>query len=77
MKLFPNFTRRHLITHTNMLDYRSIAVLVKGDHMQISFKLAAKLQRIKFLRIEISYDCVVIEGYRTWTERSYGKLSFR
>ena len=36
-----------------------------------------KLQRMKFLRIEIiTYDCVVIEGYRIRTKRSYGKLSF-
>ena len=35
-----------------------------------------KLQRMKFLRIEISYDCVVIDGYRTRTKRSYVKLSF-
>ena len=27
----------------DMLDYRSSAVLVKGDHMQIPFKLAANL----------------------------------
>ena len=31
---------------------------------------------MKFLRIEISYDCVVIEGYRTRTKKSYEKLSF-
>ena len=31
---------------------------------------------MKFLRIENSYDCVVIEGYRTRTKKSYGKLSF-
>ena len=41
VKSFLNFTRHHLITHTNMLDYGSSAVLVKGDHMQISFKLVA------------------------------------
>ena len=55
-------------------------VLVKGDHMQISFswrQIFEKLQRMKFLRIEITYDCVVIEGYRTRTKTSYGKLSFR
>ena len=28
---------------SDMLDYRSSAVLVKGDHMQIPFKLAANL----------------------------------
>ena len=27
----------------DMLDYRSSAVLVKGDHMKISFKLVANL----------------------------------
>ena len=46
--------------------------------MQISFKLAAnfeKLRRVKILRIEISYDCVVIKGYRTRSKKSYGKLS--
>ena len=34
--------------------------------MQIPFKLATNLykdSRVKFLRIEIPYDCVVIEGY--------------
>ena len=45
--------------------------------MKIPFKLAAnhveKLQRVKFFRKEISFDCVVIEGYRTKT--SHGKLS--
>ena len=36
-----------------------------------------KLRRVKFLRIEImSYDCVVTEGYRTRTKKSYRKLSF-
>ena len=33
-------------------------------------------RRVKFLRREISYDCVVIEGYQTKTKTSYGKLSF-
>ena len=27
-------------------------------------------------RVENSYDCVVIEGYRIRTKKSYGKLSF-
>ena len=40
--------------------------------MQIPSKLAADLQ--KALRSEISYNCVVIEGYRTGTSKSYGKL---
>ena len=47
--------------------------------MQIPFKLAAnlwKLWRVKFLRIEISYDYVVNGGYGTRTKNSYGKLSF-
>ena len=30
---------------------------------------------MKFPRIEISYDCVVIEGYQTRTKKYYGKLS--
>ena len=30
---------------------------------------------MKFLRIEISYDCVVIEGYRSRTKRSYAGKS--
>jgi len=30
---------------------------------------------MKFLRIEVFYDCVVIEGYRTRTKKPYGKLS--
>ena len=35
------------------------------------------LPRVKFLRIEISYDCVVIKGYQTRTKKYYnGKLSF-
>ena len=42
--------------------------------MQIPFKLAANLW--KALKNEISYDYVVIEGYRTRTKKSYGKLSF-
>ena len=29
---------------------------------------------MKFLRIEISYDCAVIEGYPTRAKKSYGKL---
>ena len=41
--------------------------------MQISFQVSwqqifEKLQRMKFLMIEISYNCVVIEGYRTRTK---------
>ena len=36
--------------------------IIKGDHTQIPFKLAANLW--KALKSEISYDCVVIEGYR-------------
>ena len=31
---------------------------------------------MKILRIEISYDRVVIEGYRTGIKKSYGKLFF-
>ena len=31
---------------------------------------------MNFFRIEISYDCVVVEGYGTRTKKSYGKLSF-
>ena len=41
--------------------------------MQIPFRLAAnlwKLQRVKFRRTEISYDCVVSEGYWTRTKES-------
>ena len=38
--------------------------------------IVEKLRRVKFLRMEISYDCVVIEGYRTRIKKSYGKLSF-
>ena len=45
---------------------------IKGDHVQIPFKLAANLW--KALKSEISYNCVVIEGYET--ETSYGELSF-
>ena len=62
----------------DMLGYRSSVVLVKGDHMQISFKLAQILENAsknEISGIEISYDFVVIEGYRTRTKRSYGKLS--
>ena len=53
-----------------MLDYRSSAVLVKGDHMQISFKLAQifeKLQRLqkisqdrKFLTIALALKDIVL-----------------
>ena len=49
-----------------MLDYRLREVLLKGYRMQIPFNLAANLyeaSRVKFLRIEIPCDCVVIEGY--------------
>ena len=41
--------------------------------MPIPFRLAAnlwKLQRVKFRRTEISYDCVVSEGYWTRTKKS-------
>ena len=31
---------------------------------------------MKFPRIEISYDCVVIEGDQNRTKKYYGKLSF-
>ena len=50
----------------DMLDYRLREVLLKGYRMQIPFNLAANLyeaSRVKFLRIEIPCDCVVIEGY--------------
>ena len=39
--------------------------IIKGDHVQIPFKLAANLW--KALKSEISYNCVVIEGYETET----------
>ena len=39
--------------------------------MHIPFKFVAKA-----LKSEISYDCVVIEGHKTRTKKSYGKLSF-
>ena len=42
--------------------------------LQIPFKLAANLWKAS--NSEISYDCVVIEGYRTRTKKSYGELSF-
>ena len=48
------------------VDYRLREVLLKGYRMQIPFNLAANLyeaSRVKFLRIEIPCDCVVIEGY--------------
>ena len=43
--------------------------------MQIPSKLAADLQKV--LKSEISYNCVVIEGYRTETSKSHEKLSFQ
>ena len=42
--------------------------------MQIPFKLAVNLREAS--KNEISYDCIVIEGYQTTTKKSYGKLSF-
>ena len=49
---------------------------IKGDHLQIPFKLEA-LSLWKALKSKISYDCVVIEEYRTIrTKKSFGKLSF-
>ena len=52
----------------DMLDYRSSAVL-QSKVIICKFpsswrQIFEKLQRVKFLRIEISYDCVVIEGCR-------------
>ena len=62
----------------DMLDYRSSAVL-QSKVIICKFpsswrQIFEKLQRVKFLRIEISYDCVVIEGYRT--KKDHGKLPF-
>ena len=49
-----------------MLDYRSSAVLVKGDHMQISFRLAANLWKAskneisQFLTIALSLKDIAL-----------------
>ena len=40
------------------------------------WQIFEKLPRVKFLRIENSYDCVVIEGYWTRTKKSYWELLF-
>ena len=56
--------------------------IIKGYHAYANFlhvrwrQIFEKLRRMKFFRIDISYDCVVIEGYPTRTKKSYGKLSF-
>ena len=61
----------------DMLDYTSSAVkVITCKFPQTWRQIFEKLRRVKFLRIEISYDCVLIEGYRTRTKKSYGKLSF-
>ena len=44
--------------------------IIKGDHNLSKFpsswqQIFEKLWRVKFVRIEISYDFVVIEGYQT------------
>ena len=46
--------------------------IIKGYRIQIPFKLAANLWKAS--KNENSYDSVLIEGYRTRTKKSYGKL---
>ena len=56
--------------------------MIKDNHMQIHFmikiggKSLKKLRRVKFFRIEISYDCVVVQGYRTRAKKSDPMESF-
>ena len=65
-----------VIISDDMLDLLRVQCgsIIKGDHMQIPSKLAANLWKAS--ESEISYNCVVIEGYRTGTSKSYGKRSF-
>lgn len=50
--------------------------MIKSDHMQILFKLAANLKKASliYIKIEISYDCSAIERYQTRTIMSCKKF---
>ena len=50
VKLFPNFTRHHLITHTNTIDSFTNVIILGADvknGKEVKFKLALNLSSFK------------------------------